>query len=238
MVDGVAQWNVVFTRYAQDWEVEMVLSFYEQLYSTRIRHGEVDRLVWNLSKRRSFEVKTFYRALACQEALSFPWKGIWRVKALKWVSFFVWTAALGKILAHDNLRRRHIVVVEWCCMCKKNGESIDHLLYCDVARVVWCSFYRLFGVEWVMPRSVLDLLRGWGTLLGRGLVTRLWKQVLLCVMWGLWRERNTRLFEDVELPVVDLCRNVLNMLYVWVSTHRPSRIMFAEFFTFMFFCFL
>lgn len=33
----------------------MVLFFYEQLYSTRI--GEVDRLVWNLSKRRSFEVK-------------------------------------------------------------------------------------------------------------------------------------------------------------------------------------
>jgi hypothetical protein len=38
VVDGVAYWNVVFTRYAQDWEVEMVLSFYEQLYSTRIRH--------------------------------------------------------------------------------------------------------------------------------------------------------------------------------------------------------
>jgi hypothetical protein len=48
-------------------------------------------------------------------------------------------------------------------------------------------------------------------------------------MWGLWLERNTRLFEDVELPVVDLCRNVLNMLYVWVSAHSPSRIMFAEF---------
>jgi hypothetical protein len=112
VVDGVAHWNVVFTRYAQDWEVGMVLSFYEKLYSTRIRYGEVDRLVWNLSKRRSFKVKTFYRALACQEAFSFPWKGIWSVKALKRVAFFVWTAALRKILIHDNLRRRHIVVVE------------------------------------------------------------------------------------------------------------------------------
>jgi hypothetical protein len=48
--------------------------------------------------------------------------------------------------AHDNLRRRHIVVVEWCCMCKKNGESIDHLLlHYDVAWDIWRFFYNLFG---------------------------------------------------------------------------------------------
>jgi hypothetical protein len=68
------------------------------------------------------------------------------------------------------------VVVEWCCICKKNGESIDHLrFHCDVALVVWSSFYSLFGVEWVMPRRMLDLLSGWGTSLGHGHVTRLWK---------------------------------------------------------------
>jgi len=85
-------------------------------------------------------------------------------------------------------------------MCKKNGKSIDHLLHCDVARVVWYSFYSLFGVEWVIPRSMLDLLSSWGTLLGRGHVMRLWEVgSLVCNV------RNARLFEDVELLVVDLC---------------------------------
>jgi len=63
MVGGVTHWNVLFTRNAQDWELEMVMSFFEQLYSTRVRHGEVDRAVWILSKRRNFEVKTFYKTL-------------------------------------------------------------------------------------------------------------------------------------------------------------------------------
>jgi hypothetical protein len=45
-----------------------------------------------------------------------------------------------------------------------------------------------------MPSSVLDLLSSWGTLLGRRLVYRIWKQVSLCFLWGLWRERNYRLF--------------------------------------------
>jgi hypothetical protein len=53
-------------------------------------------------------VKSFYKALACQEVFYFSWKSIWRVKAPSRVSFFVWTAALGKILTHDNLCRRHI----------------------------------------------------------------------------------------------------------------------------------
>jgi len=93
VLDGVAHWNVVFMHLAQDWEVEMVLSLYEQLYSHQIRHGAVDRLVWSLSKRGHFEVKSFYKALASQEAFSF-WKSIWRVKAPSQASFFMWTATL------------------------------------------------------------------------------------------------------------------------------------------------
>jgi hypothetical protein len=154
----------------------MVMSFFEQLYSIRIRHGEVDRVLWNLFKRRNFEVKTFYKALVCHETASFPWKGIWRVKAPKQVPFVVWTTVLGKILTHDNLRRRGIMVVEWCVVCKKHEESVNHLLlHCDVTRVVWSSFYSLFGMEWVMPRSILDLSSGCGTLLGRGPVNHIWK---------------------------------------------------------------
>jgi hypothetical protein len=38
--NGVIQWNVLFTRQIQDWEMDMVLSFFDRLYSTSIRHGE------------------------------------------------------------------------------------------------------------------------------------------------------------------------------------------------------
>jgi len=89
VVGGIAHWNVLFTHNVQDWEVEMVMSFFEQLYSIRVRHGEVHRAVWTLSKRRNFEVKSFYKALVCHETTSFPWKGIWHVKAPTRVAFFV-----------------------------------------------------------------------------------------------------------------------------------------------------
>jgi hypothetical protein len=48
-------------------------------------------------------------------------------------------------------------------------------------------------------------------------------------MWGIWREKNAWHFENVEMPVLELCRNVLNMLFVWVSAHTLSRVTFVEF---------
>jgi hypothetical protein len=80
-----------------------------------------------------------------------------------------------------------------------------------------------------MPSRVLDLLSGWSTLLGCGPVLRIWKQVPSCVLWGLWRERNSRLFEDMEVSVGALCRNVLKMLYLWVSAHSSGSMLFADF---------
>jgi hypothetical protein len=70
----------------------------------------------------------------------------------------VWMPALGKILTLDNLRKRRVIVVEWCCMCW-SGESIDHLfLHCEVEKELWSSIFSLFRVKWVMPKRVIELL--------------------------------------------------------------------------------
>jgi hypothetical protein len=151
--------GIFFRRPIQDWEMEMVLSFFAWLYFILVRYGEDDRLVWNLSNRGLFEVNSYYEVLNRKDGPSFPWKSIWCVKAPAIVTFFVWTTSLGKILTHDNLRKRNVLVIEWCCMCKKSGESIEHLLlHCQVARDLWSYIRTLSGVEWVMSRMMLDLL--------------------------------------------------------------------------------
>ena len=36
----------------------------------------------------------------------------------------------------DNLKKRRITVVDWCCVCKCSGETVDHsLLHCDIAHI-------------------------------------------------------------------------------------------------------
>jgi hypothetical protein len=112
-----------------DWEVEVVFDFFELLYSQRVRRGGVDKMYWIPSKRKSFQVKSYYYALSPLVSSHFPWKSIWKVNAPSRVVVFVWTTALGKILTLDNLQKMNATVVDWCCMSKKSGESIDHLLF-------------------------------------------------------------------------------------------------------------
>jgi hypothetical protein len=51
----------------------------------------------------------------------------------------------------DNLRKRYIIIVDWCCMCKVSGESVDHLLlHCSIAWGLWSLVFSMFGVNWVL----------------------------------------------------------------------------------------
>jgi hypothetical protein len=89
-------------------------------------------------RRENFEVKSYYKVKVNSELVDGHWKIIWKSKAPPRVAFFMWTTVLGEILTMDNLRKKNIIVTEWCCMCKKSGESIDHLLLqCEVALEVW-----------------------------------------------------------------------------------------------------
>jgi hypothetical protein len=87
---------------------------------------------------------------------------MWRTQAPLRAAFFAWSAALGKILTVDNLRKRHIIIVDKCCLCKRDGESVDHLLlHCDVVSALWNAIFNRFGMPWVMPRRVIDLFACW-----------------------------------------------------------------------------
>lgn len=127
--------------------MDTVCSFLNALYSVRSQ-GDEDKCCWVPSKRRSFEVRTFYKVLLSNVDYSFPWKSIRRSKAPLRVAFFTWTTYLGKILTMDNLHERHIIVIDWCCMCKKSGKTPDQVFFhCDIARDLWNLVFRMFGVE-------------------------------------------------------------------------------------------
>ena len=60
-------------------------------------------------------------------------------------------------------------------MCRHCGETVDHLLlHCEMAYRLRSFVFITFGLSWVIPKSIPDLLFGWWNWLGKHLF-QIWK---------------------------------------------------------------
>ena len=205
-------WNISFVRDFNDWELPVVMSFFNFIQPFLSRRERNDTKVWKLRNFGQFDVSSFYCALQDSNRLKFLWKIIWGVKAQCRISFFIWIAGRGKILTCDNLMKMGHVLADWCCMCKNHWETEDHLLlHCEVATALWGFVFQTFGIQWVLPAKVLDLLFGWYNWFGRH-SSDIWNLVPLYLVWSLWQERNHRI-EDLEKSLIYLQEQFLGLLY-------------------------
>jgi len=130
---------------------------------------------------------------------------------------------------HFGLRKRHVIMINKCCMCKKTEESVDHLLlHCDVSFALWYSIFS-FGLSWVMPQRVIDLLTCWWSS-GRSRSAMVWKMASTCLFWCLWRERNNRSFEDMKKTPEELLSSFYHTWYLRTTAYVfPLSFSFLDF---------
>ena len=213
--DNDRVWSLRFQRDFNDWELADSYSFIHFIQTRIPRGGGCDKLCCDLNGSGKFDTWSFYHKIRNVAPSTFPWKGIWKVKVPKRVAFFMWTMAHGQILTLDNLMLRGRPLVNLCCLCCRNAVSVGHLLlFCSIAHSLWMYMLQLFGIEWVMPGSVVDLLFCWYHWLGKH-SSDIWDLVLGCLMWIIWIERNRRSFEDEGKTLVQLLEYCQWTLFDW-----------------------
>ena len=177
----------------------------------------VDSLFWKLNPNSVYDVRSFYNSLSAPLTIPFPWRCIWSSKVPRRVSFFLWIAAWDSILTIDNLVKRNLSLVNWCCLCRCDRETVDHLLlYCKFAHALWSEVFFMFGIQWVMPRTVVSLLCAWENYLRiHSSSSSIWNMVPAYLMWLIWKEQNIRTFKDVENSVYLLKSLLVGTLFGW-----------------------
>jgi hypothetical protein len=164
-----------------------------------------------------FDIKSFYNALRDFHPMRFPWKAIWGVHTPRKISFYVWAATWGRILTDDNLKQRGFQLAGWCSMCRCEGETISHLLlHCETTYGLWTFVFRSFGISWVLPGCIPELLFGWHNWLGKN-QSKIWNLVPSCPFWTLWWEWNSPIFENTERTSSQIYEFFSNTLYDWAT---------------------
>lgn len=114
------------------------------------------------------------------------------------VAFFVSTVTLRRILTINNLIRRRHILVNWCCTCCRDVESVDHSpIHCSTASRLRFLIVRLFGLGWVWVQlgTILEVLMSWrGVRVGRQ-QRKGWMIASQCLMWLIWLEHSRCTFQ-------------------------------------------
>ena len=103
-------------------------------------------------------------------------------------------------------------------MWKRSGETVDHLLlHCPTARELWDMVLGLFGVQWVIPNSIVDMLACWLARFEWHWNIEVGKAVPHCLMWSLWQKWNAQSFEGCQWTIINLKLVFLQSLYEWMQ---------------------
>lgn len=74
---------------------------------------------------------------------------------------------------------------------------MEHLfIHCDVVYTLWIVAFRAFGIEFMSPRRVDDLLFMWRNWFGKHSLD-ICNYVLLRLMQLLWKVQNSCIFDDI-----------------------------------------
>ncbi|XP_026438685.1 uncharacterized protein LOC113337198 [Papaver somniferum] len=127
---------------------------------------------------------------------NFPYKTIWNPHVPPKINLFFWTASLSKISTQDSLQRRNFKLASRCPLCLSHCEFTEHLLLsCQFACKVW-SLILPSHSSWIPPLSILQLAQTWSSNTITGPAKLIWDLVPAAVLWEIWNERNTRIFQE------------------------------------------
>ncbi|XP_024160347.1 uncharacterized protein LOC112167549 [Rosa chinensis] len=170
-----------------------------------------DQLSWNPEKKGSFTIKSTYW-IARQQVLGHVltstshgdpylelWKRLWKAKVPGKVQICVWRACNDILPTREQLLKKGYEGAVSCLLCNYRIESSAHLFCkCPTAQTI------LSGTPFSLHNSLPHPnFKEWMLEQSLSLKTDLFEKLLM-IVWGLWKNRNLKLWEDKVQTSVDI----------------------------------
>ena len=99
------------------------------------------------------------------------------------------------------------------------GLANSNWNYQDI-HILWDIILALFGVLWVFPETVKEVLFSWkGPFVGKKR-KKIWNSITLCIFWPVWKERNRLTFGGGRsLAIQKLKNSFVCNLWSWARVY-------------------
>ena len=177
--------------------------------------NDPDTRVLASMKAKPFSTSGAYRLLQQDTEQQTDIMLLWSTRLPTKVKFFAWLLSHGRLNTREYLYRRSIRKLEeaYCECCPTVMETDEHIfISCPVARQVW----RRLGLD----ADTLDLRRPWQFPLNSMLPDTVCIDVVLLLLWHMWKARNAKIFDHVNSSPLDIIRRVLKDMDLWSCRFR------------------
>ena len=181
-----------------------------------------DKLIWTADQSNVFSVNSMYQWFdrSLRNAVDVPnflWKNVTPMR----VKFFGWLVWNGRIKSGDLLLKFGVlddVADIRCGFCESEIESVDHVfLHCMYVHKVWTDCLKWWGMIWVTPKSVCDLLIWWQSFKFKKRKKLFWEAIPMTILWAVWKRRNDLKFNKVIPDWYGLVDSVKYRVVYWVK---------------------
>lgn len=190
-----------------------------------------DEWKWLGEKSGKFSVRSI-RSLFYSGA---DFSNIYVYKWCKWIpakcNIFMWQAEMSRIPSADSLIRRKMVGIDGLCsLCGEDQESVDHIFTsCRVAMVVWNHICNWTRVQRFFAFSFRDLIEVHDHVGLKGKAKWVFQGIVIISCWVIWRARNKRRFEGIDVRTVEVISEIKSLGFLWVcSRAKLSRLSWSD----------
>ena len=116
-----------------------------------------DVVRWSHSKDGIFIVGRAYKKECNSQSCRYQssWKNIRRTAAPTKVKCYTWLVIRKACLTLEVLRKKRKIILPWCSLCGKTGETNSHLfLHCTFTAQICSMFLNYSEVKWTMPEHI------------------------------------------------------------------------------------
>ncbi|XP_020699622.1 uncharacterized protein LOC110111904 [Dendrobium catenatum] len=184
-----------------------------------INFAEQPATAWDGSVSPTFA--TFYLSYF-KHLVEVNWHSfLWHKRYSLRYSAYAWMAVLGKLKTVDQLRLRGIDIPAVCYFCDSGNECHSHLFFgCDYSFTVICTLLPELGAFLMRP----NLMQTYDYF-GSSSHLPNWEKylcflVINCTIYFVWRERNTRRFDNVWKSPIEIVAYIRHALLAKVKNWK------------------